>query len=320
MIEHQKRVLDMLSEGKISVDEAERLMVAIVQAPNNQEQPSENNETRRRPLEQVSVRVQPNTEATSAKTRDDTFTVGASPTLVVDGYNGRIAVNPGPDNTIRVQATLRNPSRVDYQVSQDGDTVKVMARRRGKASLFGFLGNSGGVNIVVTTPRKTDVDLNTGNGRIDLNGVEGSSTLHTSNGGIVMDSVKGDLDASTSNSRIELSQMEGSAVLRTSNGRIVLDNVKGDFNAETSNGSIAFKGEMIQGGNNQLRTSNGGVSVKLEGTPSLTINASTSNGRVTSKLPVLTDSAGDRHRLVGTIGDGEAELLVQSSNGSVTIE
>ena len=302
MIEHQKRVLDMLSEGKISVDEAERLMVAIVQAPNNQEQPSENNETRRRPLEQVSVRVQPNTEATSAKTRDDTFTVGASPTLVVDGYNGRIAVNPGPDNTIRVQATLRNPSRVDYQVSQDGDTVKVMARRRGKASLFGFLGNSGGVNIVVTTPRKTDVDLNTGNGRIDLNGVEGSSTLHTSNGGIVMDSVKGDLDASTSNSRI------------------VLDNVKGDFNAETSNGSIAFKGEMIQGGNNQLRTSNGGVSVKLEGTPSLTINASTSNGRVTSKLPVLTDSAGDRHRLVGTIGDGEAELLVQSSNGSVTIE
>ena len=68
-----------------------------------------------------------------------------------------------------------------------------------------------------------------------------------------------------------------------------------------------------------MRTSNGSVSVTLRGTPSLRFDASTSNGTVKSELPVLATSTGDQH-LAGTIGDGEAELSVETSNGSVTIQ
>ena len=77
---------------------------------------------------------------------------------------------------------------------------------------------------------------------------------------------------------------------------------------------------MTPGGSNELRTSNGSVNVKLEGTPSPKIDASTSNGRVTSDLPAMTASQQDKRHLVGAIGDGEADLLVRSSNGSISIE
>ena len=58
----------------------------------------------------------------------------------------------------------------------------------------------------------------------------------------------------------------------------------------------------------------------LSGTPSLEIDASTSNSKVTSTIPSLTRSQEKKNRLVGTIGAGEAGLLIRTSNGSVTIQ
>ena len=67
-----------------------------------------------------------------------------------------------------------------------------------------------------------------------------------------------------------------------------------------------------------MRASNGGIEVTLEGVASLELDASTSNGSVTRDLPVLTTSAGESH-LVGTIGGGDAALLIRTSNGSVRV-
>ena len=43
--------------------------------------------------------------AASTKAHDDSFTVGESPKIVVNGSNGRIKVSAGTDDTVRVQAT-----------------------------------------------------------------------------------------------------------------------------------------------------------------------------------------------------------------------
>ena len=65
------------------------------------------------------------------ESRDDSFTVGESPRVVVNGDNGRIVVNPGADGTVRVQATLRRPDDLSYETSQEGDTVSVKAKGEG---------------------------------------------------------------------------------------------------------------------------------------------------------------------------------------------
>jgi DUF4097 and DUF4098 domain-containing protein YvlB len=73
------------------------------------------------------------------------------------------------------------------------------------------------------------------------------------------------------------------------------------------------------GGQNRLTTSNGSVNVTLQGVPDVKLDASTSNGRVTSRLPITATQTGD-HSLSGSIGPGDAGLIIHTSNGAITIQ
>lgn len=243
----------------------------------------------------IEINVGPDSDE-PVETRDDSYTVGASPRLEVESFNGSIAVTPGSGDTIRVQATLRRADKLEYSVTQSGDTVRVEATREAGT----IIGRSPGAEIEVTVPPSASVVLRTSNGMIEVRGLEESVSLRTSNGKIVVADVTGAIEARTSNGGIEVTGLVGSAELETSNGR------------------ISFAGELVAGSSSEMQTSNGSVDVTLEGTPSVQLDASTSNGDVESDLPVLATSTGDRH-LVGTVGDGEADLRVQTSNGSVTI-
>ena len=246
------------------------------------------------------------------ETRDNTFTVTGSARLVVNTGNGKIEVNTGSDDEVRVNATLRGVDRIDYDVSQDGNTITVTAEMPG-----GWFCNYG-ADITITAPVNTDVELETSNGMISLNGIEGTGTLRTSNGMISLENVKGDFDGTTSNGMVSVTNMEGTGYFRTSNGRLDLQGVTGEVDGTTSNGRISFSGNMTAGGNNRLVTSNGDVLVELLGTPSVSLDASTSNGEVTCELEITATVTGDEH-LVGTIGEGEADLYIQTSNDDVTI-
>ena len=247
------------------------------------------------------------------ETRDHSFSVNGTATLVVNSDNGWIKVNTGTDDEVRIQATLRGVDRIDYEVSRDGNTITVVA----EIDQGWFISNVG-VDITITAPVNTNVELETSNGMTSLDGIEGTGTLRTSNGKIALENVKGDFEGRTSNGRIEVDTLEGTAFLRTSNGGLDLQEVIGEVDAETSNGGISYSGDMIPGGDNRLITSNGNVDVELMGTPSIKLDASTNNGDVTSELPITATTTSDDH-LVGTIGDGEADLYIESSNGDVTI-
>lgn len=246
--------------------------------------------------------------------RDDDFAVGASIVLVVDSVNGSIEVATGPDNTVHVQATLRGANRIEYEAKQEGDTITIMARRTRRV-LFGL---GAGADLVITVPTRADVNLETSNGSIELHGLEGSGLLRTSNGRIVLEDVVGDFDGDTSNGAITIDTMEGAARIHSSNGRVTVTNMIGEVDVDTSNGRISFSGEMPPTGRNRLITSNGDVTVELSGKPSVILDASTSNGDVSSDLPILVTVMKDKE-LTGTIGDGEADLTIRTSNGDVTI-
>lgn len=250
------------------------------------------------------------------ETRDDSFTVGESARLVVNSENGSIKVNASAGNELRVQATLRGADRIKYEVSQDGDRVTVSARRTGRRVLFS---SSPRADITVTAPTRTDVELATSNGAIELRWTEGAGSLRSSNGNIVLKHAKRDFDGRTSNGSIEVDRMEGTGIFGTSNGEVSLREVKGEVDVETSNGRISFSGEMIAGGRNRLMTSNGKVDVQLRGTPSVSLDASTNRGQVTCALPILATVTKEDH-LVGAMGEGEADLYIRTSNGNVTIK
>ena len=87
---------------------------------------------------------------------------------------------------------------------------------------------------------------------------------------------------------------------------------------DTKEGFI-LDAELQSGARHQVETTNGGVSVHLRGDPSLRVDARTVNGAVVATRPITT---GERtsNALAGTIGTGQGQLLVRTTNGRVTIE
>jgi DUF4097 and DUF4098 domain-containing protein YvlB len=168
-------------------------------------------------------------------------------------------------------------------------------------------------------PADTHLRLDTSDGDIEVQGTTRGGILNTSNGDIVLQQVQGDFETTTSNGAVEIDTIEGSASVNTSNGKVTLREAKGEFNVKTSNDIISFSGEMTPEGNNRLVTTNGSIKVELIGTPSVRLDASTSNERVECEF-LITATKTDTDHLVGTIGAGEADLYIETSNGNVTIE
>ena len=229
------------------------------------------------------------------ETHQDSFAVGESPRLVVVSFNGGITVEASTDGNIAVMATIRRANYVEYRVEQEGNTVTVVANQQERTT-----GNSPGAEIVVSVPANTHLKLDTTNGAILVRGTVRSGDVKTSNG------------------PIELIDIKGTFVADTSNGQITINGFVGNVNLETSNGGIEFTGEMTPGGRNDIRTSNGSIDIVLRGTPSVKVDATASNGTIKSDVPIRTSSTKSTN-LQGTIGRGEADLRVDTSNASITI-
>ncbi len=240
------------------------------------------------------------------ETRQNDFAITGMPTLIVENANGDVAVTGGADGgRVRVTARLRRPERLDYRAVQEGDTVRIIVKKRpsGERWWSWLQWRSGASDIVIAAPATASLDIHTSNGKIAARQVAGTVTLGTSNGSI------------------EATGGDGSYDLRSSNGNVTVAAGRGRFNLRTSNGSIHFAGDPEEGTENRLRTSNGNIKARLAGeSPSVRVSASTSNGRIRLERSVAVSELRNRNRLEGVIGDGAAEMTLTTSNGTIAIE
>ena len=340
MTEERRKVLDMLSEGKVTVEEAERLLKAL--------QGTHRVETRKKRRINAPISPIPGVEALQdtlegleeslsgwsesedsdrdegGKTsmRDDTFAVGVNPRLVVRGFNGRIRVRAGEPGSIRVRAKLKKPRGIQYSAVQEGDLVTVEAKpdRQSEGFLHGLSRQNSGANIEVSVPVTTSVDLATSNGPVELQGTESSGAIQTKNGPIRVENFKGDLNATTKNAPITVKTLSGSAELSSLNSRVSIEDAHGRFDARTTNGTIKFQGSIEPKSSNRLSTVNGNIKVALDADPSLKLTAATVNGRIRCEVAGFVASVEKRQQLKGTVGEGEAELIAKTVNGSIVIQ
>jgi hypothetical protein len=320
LLDDQRKVLDMLAEGKISAGDAERLLKAMSGRPAATSSLADAIETETR--ERVEVLVETQLENRQPDSHEDTFAVGDSPKLVVSVDSGTLTVVEGPPGDVQVHATITDPSRVAYEANQEGDTVRISARKRSKKSLFGLFdfGQSGRADIQVTTPKTTDVEASFGTGPITLEGLDGTFSLDTATGRVTVEDASGTLVATAVTGRVKVDRFQGSAQLSTTTGKIDVKRSRGEFKAEVVTGGISFEGEMTPGGKNEMSTVTGGVSIQLDGPPSLNIDASCVTGRISSNLSGFASGGTVGSHLSGTMGKGEADLQVRTITGSVKID
>lgn len=126
------------------------------------------------------------------------------------------------------------------------------------------------------------------------------------------------IEVRTSNGQVQVADFDGTIAAETSNGAIRLAGTRTFERLATSNGAIDAEVRALDT-DARATTSNGAIRLALAPTINAQVEARTSNGQVTaSGLPLTTTTAGQTE-LRGTLGAGGPRLVVETSNGAITL-
>lgn len=300
-------------------------------------------------------------------TIERSFQVQPGGTLTVDASFGHIEVTTASGNAVSV--TVKREVRDRYasdasrlygehkvDISQSGNDVSVRTevdddvRDRWRDD---YRGTPLSVEILVTTPREYNVNLDTAGGHIEVSDLGGEVWAHTSGGHMTFGNISGSIDADTSGGHIKLAGSSGTAKLHTSGGHIEIGEVEGNIDANTSGGHITIErggGEVTArtsggrikvnevGGTINAHTSGGGVEARISEQPQGDCELSTSGGSITVYLAsgIAVDLDADaghggvssdieitgtvrRDQVRGTINGGGPMLRLRTSAGGIRI-
>jgi hypothetical protein len=208
-----------------------------------------------------------------------TFQVGDAPVLDIDNFAGAVTIRPGEGPVVRVVATSKASSRsglerITVSITQEGDRVVIKTRKSVST------GNAS-VDLEITAPASSRVDLNTGAGSVDMRDIGGPIDAHSGAG------------------TIEVRGAQGVARLNLGAGQIVYEgSPSGDCRFQTGAGEIILTVPADLNAQVDLSTGIGSVGVDLP-----------VRGRVSIRS------------VEGTIGDGsQGSIQAHTGAGSVVMK
>jgi hypothetical protein len=221
-------------------------------------------------------------------------------TLVVDVDFGWIAVSPGQNNQVVIDAhrKVEMSSKEKEQeylaaapitITTEGDKIILRAIHQhdslGKQfwRMMGHSRTEG--HYAIKVPANFNLDLDTSGGDVSANGVTGNVKADTSGGDLNFAQIHGDLHADTSGGDIVAKDCEGKTSLDTSGGRIEVTGGRGNLDVDTSGGNVSV---LNRAGDTNVESSGGKLRL---GNISGKLVAETSGGSVSAILsnPVAGD-------------------------------
>ncbi|GHO97063.1 hypothetical protein KSF_071110 [Reticulibacter mediterranei] len=249
-----------------------------------------------------------------------TFSITASPTLIMHNDSGSITLHTGKSSAVVIIATQRvtatsppfgtpplQPDTNDMEVNYDqqGNTISVEALNISHAAPRAV-----SVDFDVTMPVEGSVQLYTGYGSIEANGIHGPTTLMSQSGDITATNIEGSLTISDNNGSVSVDNLCGSLSLKMSNGDAELRRVAltGSSRISTQRGAILFVGSLNPRGSYRFSTQTGAIALTLPENSSFHLEASTEHGAIENEFGSTE------------VGDEPSALLhVSTEVGSIAI-
>lgn len=224
-------------------------------------------------------------------------------TVNVRNLDGTIAIVPSTDGKLSVDAEIVNaaPNAVEVKQAMNGNDVYFCTLFKPKTG--DTCGPDGHKHDVAISPFSFFSHRHPNTVRY---------TLHVPSGVTV--------DVETVNGRIAAQNIDGNVKAATVNGDVAVSTTKGTVNAETVNGSIiASMASLPDSGNVHLETVNGSItSVLPEGIGGL-IDLENTNGAITANYPNAVPDSSDKHHMRIKLDDGKRRVRLETVNGSVNL-
>ena len=231
------------------------------------------------------------------------WTVGPKPELHVETGDASVRIEAGEENTIT--ATLKahgwtiGPGGVRVIEHQSGNRLDLEVRE--PSSHFSFGMHS--VEIDLRVPRELSAEVHTGDGSISLEGLRGSLRLDTGDG-----SIQG-------------SDLDGALTARSGDGSV---HVGGRFDVlllHTQDGSVEARAEhgSRMAGDWKVETGDGSVHLAIPRDLPADLEMETGDGSMHVDMPVMVNETRSEHALRGKLNGGGPLLRVRTGDGSISL-
>jgi len=259
--------------------------------------------------------------------------------LEVNNVNGSIQVSPWAVDSVKIE-TVKRVTAPDREKAEEWlGELEIQVMRRGKeisvetvyprgscpsGCLFDLLRDKKvrwSVDYTISVPVNLDLQLHTTNGSVKAEGIKGEVEARSTNGTIRITEVDGSVLGQTTNGSVKIGDIQGDAVARSTNGSVKLWGIAGSVRCSTINGNVRAEITRIRLEKScNLSTTNGSISVSLPPEISADIDARTTDGKIRFGLPLTVQGELSKRRLRGKIGQGGPLLRLRTSNGNITIE
>jgi len=281
--------------------------------------------------------------APSARGEDvvKTYTVTGRANVRVDTNDGSVRVTTSDSKRVEFRVEyqgleLGKNLRVDSR--QDGDKVELTARMTGHWG-FSWGNNSRRLHIEVRMPRDADLQVETGDGSVQADSINGTVNVHTGDGSVKANSLSGTIDLHTSDGSITVDGLKGDIRLRTGDGSIEAHDIDGRVEADSGDGHIRIAGRFdalnvktgdgsvdtrVQPGSKMasswsIRTGDGSVDLVLPGDFQADINATTGDGHISLGIPVTVEGTFSKSEIRGKMNGGGQPLTIHTGDGSIRL-
>jgi len=224
--------------------------------------------------------------------------------LHIDSSDASIRIDPSDKNQIEATITTRGwgigNGGIKIEDHQSGDSVDIQVRF---PHHWIGVGNRS-VHIEIRAPRTTLLNLRTGDGGIDINGISGDITADTGDGHIDIQDADGTLHATTGDGHIRVRGRFDGLCLKTGDGHI-----------EAS----ALAGSRMSGAW-ALKSGDGSVTLRLPEAFAADLDIHTSDGHIDLGFPVTITGRMGSHEIRGRLNGGGGVLSVRTGDGSIHVD
>jgi hypothetical protein len=269
------------------------------------------------------------------------YTISGRANVRVDTNDGSVRIATSDTKQVEF-AVDYNGYKLDKDLHiesrQNGDHVELSARVSGHWG-FSWGGNHRNARIEVRMPKDADLQIDTGDGSVQTQPINGKVKIHTGDGSVRCEAVNGDVDIDTGDGSITLEGAKGEIRLRTGDGHIDARNVDGKLDATSGDGHIKIDGrfdalniktgdgsidarvlpgsKLVSGWN--IHTGDGSVDLVLPGELQANIDASTNDGRISLGIPVTVEGTFSTSQLHGKMNGGGQPLTIHTGDGSIRL-
>src|SRR5262245_51707862 len=271
-----------------------------------------------------------------------TYKLERTPRIRVETSDANIRVTAGNGDAVDVRVTTQGwtigGDGINIVDRQNGDQIDIEVRF--PHHNFQLSWRNKRVDIEIKVPSNAELDLHTGDGNVDVQGVNGSILLRTGDGNLKLWDLQGKLKAETGDGNIDMQNVRGDLTLHTGDGRIDVVGVDGALRAETGDGRVRIAGRFDvldvktgDGGidavanegsrletNWRLNTGDGNLTLRVPATIAADVELHTSDGTIDFNLPVTISGRAGKTELRGQINGGGKLLSLRTGDGSIRLE